>query len=385
MSDVKSFLKDNQEKNSSASGSNFITSFSEEINYEDITNTDEELVAIPVRTIYKNLYSRITLLEIDGILQSAVVSLNPFEHSTSSSFSGELIITDIDGNFIKAFKIEGNILVSEYIIKNLINKNQKDFDKNSTDTSYAKNCDFAGDQWCIENEEVIIVEYKPTPYVSITQMYPAGGGESESNCEVGCDNNWNPTGGGGGYMDSSPEPKDCPEGFYQNLEGECIESLPCDTNDQILDSGSIQSAFSTIWEQSGALNPNIPMDSRIEQGGWIVENNGRYGFIPFDSSWTRTSCGINPPVNWASTIPDNLVGYVHTHPFYHVEDIGGICDQTGAVYQGEPSDDDLDFLHLLMNEVGNFSLLGYIIDGDQISSFDFTRRENLQNHQRCGY
>lgn len=218
-------------------------------------------------------------------------------------------------------------------------------------------------------------------------MYPTGGGGSESNCEVGCDNNWNYSAGGGVHANLDPDPDSeiCPEGFYQNLEGDCIEILPCNTNDEILDSGTIQAAFANLWEDSGALNPDIPMESRVEQGGWIVINRGRYAFVPFDSSWTRTSCGINPPANWASTIPDNIVGYVHTHPFYFGEDRRSICDGAEAEYQGGPSDEDYFFLMQLMNEVGNFSLLGYVIDGDQISSFDLTRTSNLQTYQRCGY
>ncbi|MCL8008797.1 hypothetical protein M8845_15310 [Gelidibacter japonicus] len=38
----------------------------------------------------------------------------------------------------------------------------------------------------------------PTPYVSISYMYPTGGGQNQGNCEVGCENNWN-FGGGGIY------------------------------------------------------------------------------------------------------------------------------------------------------------------------------------------
>ncbi|NEV94449.1 hypothetical protein G3567_09875 [Psychroflexus sp. YR1-1] len=391
LEDAQAFLSQSWKKNSSGSGNSFITSISEEINYEDITNTDEELAVIPVTTTYKHLQSRIALLEIDGEVQSVVVSLKPFEHSTPGNFSGELLITDIKGNFIKAFKVENNILVIEYIIKNKIYKNYyEDLDKNSSYNSNAKSCeDFAGTEWCIDGEEVIVTAYLPTPYVSLSHMYPTGGGGEESNCEVGCDNNWNPSGGGGGDANLNPEPEpeseNCPEGFYQNLEGECIEILPCNTNDEILDSAALQAAFADIWEQSGALNTDIPMESRLEEGGWIVENSGRFGFIPFDSSWSRTPCGINPPANWASTIPDNIVGYVHTHPFYLGEDRRSICQQAEAEYQGGPSDDDYFLLMAIASEVGNFNILGFVIDGEQITSFDFTRTENMQNFNRCGY
>ncbi|PKG41597.1 trypsin inhibitor-like cysteine-rich domain-containing protein [Psychroflexus sp. MES1-P1E] len=178
---------------------------------------------------------------------------------------------------------------------------------------------------------------------------------------------------------------DCPEGYYENLQGDCIEKELCTTNDDIINSQDIQIAFDNLWESSGATNPDVPMESRLEDGGWIVQNGGSYEFISFDSSWTRTPCGIDPPVNWASTIPSNLVGVVHTHPFYLGEDRRSICDGAEEEYIGGPSTPDYNFLVALMNETNDYGLLGYIIDGDQISSFDFSRTSNLQTYQRCGY
>ncbi|WP_163518139.1 hypothetical protein [Gelidibacter japonicus] len=43
----------------------------------------------------------------------------------------------------------------------------------------------------------------PTPYVSISYMYPTDGGQNQGNYEVGCENNWNFGGGAiyGGEVD----------------------------------------------------------------------------------------------------------------------------------------------------------------------------------------
>jgi hypothetical protein len=62
LEDAQAFLSQSRKKNSSDSGNSFITSISEEINYGDITNTDEKLAVIPVTTTYKHLQSRIALL-----------------------------------------------------------------------------------------------------------------------------------------------------------------------------------------------------------------------------------------------------------------------------------------------------------------------------------
>ena len=98
LADAKSFLRQSQDEKNSTPEGNFITSISDEINYEDLTNTDEELAVIDVKTKYKNLQSKVVLLNINNELQSVVVGLNPFEHSTETSFSGEMLITSINGN-----------------------------------------------------------------------------------------------------------------------------------------------------------------------------------------------------------------------------------------------------------------------------------------------
>jgi hypothetical protein len=62
----------------------------------------------------------------------------------------------------------------------------------------------------------------PTPYVSISYMYPTDGGQNQGNYEVGCENNWNFGGGAiyGGEVDFDLE-------IINELTGKakCLDSL----------------------------------------------------------------------------------------------------------------------------------------------------------------
>lgn len=203
------FISQTQQSQNRSASENYIISIVPDITYEDITNSEEQLAVIPVTTIYNFLNSRLTLLEINGEIQSVVISLNPFENSTDSEFYGEILITDTNGNFIKAFKMENNLIVSEYFNNITLDRNSSSiFNRNSTnETDGSCVCPFSVCDWCMLDEVVIESSSPPPPttYVSISHMYPVGGGNDQGNCEVGCDNNWNFGGGGGSGSDGGDE------------------------------------------------------------------------------------------------------------------------------------------------------------------------------------
>lgn len=223
LEEAKSFLDQSLEQSKSNPEGTFINSISDNINYEAITNTDEQLVVIPVTTAYKNLYSRIVLLEIEGKLESVILSLNPFENATPSSFSGELLITDTEGKFLKGYKIENNLYLAEYVNNNSKSEYTSNF-KNyltSKDTSGScEECVYSVCYYCQLDEVIIVVESTPpripAPYVSITNLYNTDGGSAETSS-----NEWDLGGSGSGYTDNTPEPeaeKPCPGDPVPNPE-----------------------------------------------------------------------------------------------------------------------------------------------------------------------
>lgn len=176
----------------------------------------------------------------------------------------------------------------------------------------------------------------------------------------------------------------CYTGYVRDASGECVIAPdPCNTNDSIIDNLNVQNAFTDIWNNSNASNTSVPMQDRREDGGWIVQSGNWSTYIPFPETWTRSPCGIQPPANWADDIPDNLVGWVHSHPFYVGEDRRSVCGDVEEAYVGGPSGPDFELHVAIMNETGNFSLMGYVIDGNFISSIDFLR--NVVQFDRCGF
>lgn len=109
------------------------------------------------------------------------------------------------------------MFVSEYL-NNTINSKVGSAKTLREGTGGSCVCPFSICYFC-ELDEVVVTERrirKPTPYVSITSMYPAGGGDT-GNCEVGCDgNNWNFGAGGAGSFNP-------PNGIIFDLNNVLIE------------------------------------------------------------------------------------------------------------------------------------------------------------------
>lgn len=199
------------------------------------------LTVISATTIYNNLNSRILVLEIDGEPQSVVFSLNKFEHSTENSFSGELLITDLEGKFLKGYKIENNNFLVEY-------KQPKEHSStintvgSRTSSDCLNECPFSVCAYC-DLDEVVIEEPSdpsPTPSIPITTIYPDGSGGGNENCEAEC-YGWDYEGGSNNpsnpnceeneYFDTITNECDCIVGYTRDKDQKCVK-IPC-TNDPV--------------------------------------------------------------------------------------------------------------------------------------------------------
>ena len=175
----------------------------------------------------------------------------------------------------------------------------------------------------------------------------------------------------------------CPTGYKRNEHGYCVQIQNCSTDDAIIN--AIQASFENLWKASNASHTSLPMSSRLENGGWIVNGPNGYSFIPFPSTLISTPCGMEGQIN-PSDIPSNLVGMIHTHPFYIGENTKSVCGENGEdAYQGGPSPDDYETLLAIMNQTGNFTLKSYVIDGSNISSVNWSGASSLVKYSRCGY
>ncbi|MEM6737775.1 MAG: hypothetical protein AAF620_17075, partial [Bacteroidota bacterium] len=214
--------------------------------------------------------------------------------------------------------------------------------------------------------------------------------ENEGCILLECNDGYLPSVNGGCYCPSHMEEigeecmLKCGPGYHRTASNSCVQNEDCSTGDELIN--NLEAALDRIWKDSNASHTSVPMDSRIESGGWIVNDNDGYSFTPFPDTWVAEPCGINPPADWSDDIPADLVGMIHTHPFYVGENTKVPCGDEGEVsYKGGPSNPDYFFLTELMNHLGDFSVKGYVIDGNKIYSYDFTHSVGIAEYSRCGY
>ncbi|WP_425656653.1 hypothetical protein [Tenacibaculum ascidiaceicola] len=99
----------------------------EKIHQEDIINSEERLTIIPVSTKDSGYYSRILLLKVNGNIQSVIFSMYPSStKNETNGFTGEIIITDLEGNFLKGYRANSGNLITKFTKKVLsVNKSSK--------------------------------------------------------------------------------------------------------------------------------------------------------------------------------------------------------------------------------------------------------------------
>tara|TARA_R110002012_G_scaffold57911_11_gene149542 strand:+ start:157 stop:1116 length:960 start_codon:yes stop_codon:yes gene_type:complete len=272
-------------KSKSKSLKNYLVAIGDTVSMENITNSSEKLAVIPVKTINGNLKSRILLLEIEGKVESVVFSTKTYDCSTKNSFSGEILITDLEGNFIDAFEIIEDNITAQYLSR------RKDITANLQNRRIADDegddcgdgCPFSVCSWCGELETVVVVATPSAEHytLSIDLLYSQGSNGTADGCEVGCDNYWNFSNDGGGG------------GFTNNTEDKIHN--PCEELKAQIDDASYLAKFEELNNETG----------KQKETGY-AENK--------DGSFTKHN-----PINNAHSLSlngldyKNLNGFIHTH------------------------------------------------------------------------
>lgn len=153
--------------------------------------------------------------------------------------------------------------------------------------------------------------------------------------------------------------------------GGADKTAQCLSDHHILDNENIRERFLELWEASGT---DQSINQRKEQGGWIVEteDNG-YEVISFPSSWDTSACHIDLPGNFLEMTPQNLVGVVHTHPFYEGEDTtsSDVCGaEAEESYESGGNYKDLELIVRIADHISDYCIKGFIIDGSNIISMN---------------
>ncbi len=120
--EARSFLMHSKNSSSSKSVNRELENLEfDKITQEKIMGSDQLLTVIPFATNNDVENNRILLLKIDNDIESVVFSMYADEHSVKGSFSGELFVYSLAGDFINGFRAKDGIIVSRFVETNIEN------------------------------------------------------------------------------------------------------------------------------------------------------------------------------------------------------------------------------------------------------------------------
>jgi hypothetical protein len=85
------------------------------ISMEKLSNSSQLIAVIPATTIYPEHYSRILLMKVNKKINAVIFSMYADNGSQLNKFSGEILITDLQGSFINGFRASEGILKTQFI------------------------------------------------------------------------------------------------------------------------------------------------------------------------------------------------------------------------------------------------------------------------------
>ena len=287
------------------------------ITLEKITNSDQLLTVIPIPDSDKQQNSRVLLLTVNDTLKSVVFKMYPDVAQSTKEFSGRVLITSMNGDFFKGFRMKNGYIISKFIKKPSSSATNKMESK--TTTAYATEP--------IELREVIIPARKPVQSLTVAYLYVYSYEiESSSNSLI----SWGFGGGGGG---GGAEP---------------VVDDPCD---QL----KIQNSNTDYLGKIQSLEKNTGLKSET---GFIENKDGT-----FKDLINTTNDGLDVPQDV------NTIGFNHTH----IDDYkSGYYDQDGNPIINQPikifSPKDVMTFIILLNNANRQNISLGSIYGKVISS-----------------
>lgn len=190
-------------KASKTSANNFIKDVDfNNISKENLSDTDVKLTVLNAKTTLENYTSRILFLKINNKTEGVVINTYANKNATDSLFSGEAILTKLNGDFFRGFRIENGFIIEDINLASNNNnaaKQAKTFDDGSECRMICGH--YKTSTTCICNmqslNEIVVQARSPRKYISITTIYGNDNGGDTNSCEYECDNNWNFGGSGG--------------------------------------------------------------------------------------------------------------------------------------------------------------------------------------------
>lgn len=140
---------------SKTSEQQFLSPDLEHIEQETISNSEELMTVIPATTPDEWVDSRVLMLKVDGELKSVLFNMidtgEGLEEENEEGFTGNILITELDGSFLYGYKVENGITVADLVKSS----DTEQASKGASSRSSSYPCPYSDPSWCQLNEVTI--------------------------------------------------------------------------------------------------------------------------------------------------------------------------------------------------------------------------------------
>ncbi|WP_425659329.1 hypothetical protein [Tenacibaculum ascidiaceicola] len=222
----------------------------EKIHQEDIINSEERLTIIPVSTKDSGYYSRIVLLKVNGNIQSVIFSMYPSStKKETNDFTGEIIITDLEGNFLKGYRANSGNLITKFTKKVLsVNKSSK----GGVCPDHGECTANSLCVYCTQELDEVVVSGNtsggsaPVDYIlDFSGTGPDDGSSGDPNTSMG----WDYGDGGGGTLSNTTEDQ-----IINKLTNKCAKTIFSELENGIFENDPIKPEVQVTTENFTKLN-----------------------------------------------------------------------------------------------------------------------------------
>ena len=252
-----SFLREDNATTSSQTGKKITLQPNfDQISQEKITYTNQLLTVIPIINKQEKASSRILLLKIEKELKSVAFTMYPDDNTTTASFTGKILMQNLNGSFINGYKVKEGIITAQYVKKN----------QNNAITSK----DIIIDKVTFTDYDVVIVKnyyHNPRNSVNFMSLYTGFADTGSEGNSYGM--NWDyGNGGGGGGSPATPTKDPCiaaQESTIVSKNKEYLTALKAINEANATEEHSI-----TLGKASDGTMTQAPMNNG---GQYIVQTN----------------------------------------------------------------------------------------------------------------
>ncbi len=194
------------------------------ITQENLTNTTELLTVVPTASTTKNKKTSALLVKINNNIETILYSEYPDPSSTKNNFNGVILMTKLNGDFIRAYRLKNNEFDVE-LAPTKGNKTNKQFP--SKDIIAMENLD----------EVIVINNYKKPKYKYVPMEFK---GPTVSDLE---DYYWLKSGGDASIEPTEEDLEEIAKKIVDSIDDSELDECPKDVMSKLKYSGNLDIAF----------------------------------------------------------------------------------------------------------------------------------------------